>query len=77
MAENRWHSLDRSVSVPAFLVIRKAWLVPIVRGNDGVKAETSSVKGKETIKRCNSLVTGKLDSQLQSSEIVGPETKVF
>lgn len=35
------------------------------------------MKGKETIKGCNSLVTGKLESQLQRSEIVGLETKVL
>lgn len=45
-AENRWHSLDAGISVPAFSVIRKAWFVPIVRGNDGMKAETSTCEGE-------------------------------
>lgn len=76
-AENRWHSLDAGISVPAFSVIRKAWLVPIVEGMMEWKQKHPHVKGKETIKGCNSLVTGKLDSQLQCSEIVGLETKVF
>lgn len=45
-AENRWHSLGGDISLPAFSVIRKAWLVPIVRGNDGMKAETSTCEGE-------------------------------
>lgn len=41
------------------------------------KQKHRHVKRKETIKGCNSLVTGKLESQLQPSEIVGLETKVL
>lgn len=32
--------------MPAFSVIRKGWLVPIVRGNDGMKAEGSTCEGE-------------------------------
>lgn len=35
--ENRWNSLDGVISLPAFSVIREARLVPIVKGDDGMK----------------------------------------